>query len=403
MKLSMVWTLACLVLPSFAVEKVVENDKKPKGKTWTIEFTEDLRFGADEEDDVYLWADPSSVVKANSKGHIFMADLRERRVLEFDTKGKFVRAIANRGQGPGELQALADLAILADDSIIALNAGFGVLSKFLFFDSDGNYLKEKGPQGFSKILVSSTFAPDGKHFGGIFVGFNQETSTMLTNTGVLDLDFEVLHQLSSHPQSFNPADFQSQDGIAKFIGGILTNAYKGTGMFSFDKDGNAYSAVSDKYVITKWNKDLKTKELIIKRKYKPIPNTDDRIAAIANQSLDGMRDSPMGSMVNDATVKKVIQKTEFPLVLNPVNGIIPLEDGKILVVHDVNPTNGVQLADIFDEKGSYMGQVTMDQWAFVTRQSRNAMTFKNGFAYTLESDEEDENRIVRYKYTFKKI
>ena len=403
MKFMLVTVFMCMCTWTFAIESVVENDRKPKGKVITIEFTEDLRFGADEEDDNFLWADPSSVVDTNSKGHFFLADIRERRVLEFDSAGGFVRVVADKGQGPGELQALADLSVLKDGRLIALNAGPGVLPKLLFFDNTGKFEKDLAPQGFSKIVVSSEFAPDGKYFGAIYLGFNMESGVMTFKTGVMDLNFEVLHQFSEKPQKFDMNAFSTPQGITKFISDLLTNAYKGTGMMTFDKDGYGYSAVSNEYKITKWSPDLKSKVMIIKRKHKPIANTPERIEAVAENSLDAMRQGPGGNMITDEMVQQVIKRTELPIVVNPVNGIITMEDGKILIVHDANEATGVQQADIYSKKGDFIGQVTMDNWAFANRSGQTSMIFKNGFAYCLETDEEDENRIVRYKYQIKKI
>lgn len=386
----------------FATEKVVENDINPKGKALTIEFKEDLRFGTDEEDDNYLWADPSTPIEVNSKGHIFIADSREKRVLEFNPSGEFVRAIATPGQGPGELQGLADISILADDSIIVLNGGPGVMSKFLFFDKDGKYVRDAAPLGFSKIVSSCEFAPDGSLFGGIFLGFDMDSGVMKFNVGTLNLKFEIVQLLSEHPQDFNPADFQSQEGIIKFLGNILTNAYKGTGIVMFDQDGHGYSAISNSYEITKWDPSFQKKLMTIKKNYKPIPNTDERKRAIAFRTIDGMRQSAP-ALVNDSMVDRLIEKTELPLVTNPVNGIISMGKEHFLVIHDANETNGVQKADIFDKDGIFLGSVTMDQWAFVNPDSKPSMIFKNGFAYTLETDNNDENRLVRYRYSFKQI
>jgi len=394
--------LLILSVSVFATEKVVENDINPKGKALTIEFKEDLRFGTDEEDDNYLWADPSTAIEVNSMGHIFIADTREKRVLEFNPTGEFVRVIASPGQGPGELQGLADISILEDDSIVVLNAGIGVMSKFLFFDKNGKYVRDVAPLGFSTFISTSEFSPDGSLFGGIFVGFDMESGVMQFKAGTLNLKFETIQLLSEHPQSFNPADFQSQAGIVKFFSSILTNAYKGTGMVMFDKAGHGYSAVSNSYEITKWDPSFQKKLMIIKKKYKPIPNTDERKRAIANRTIDGMRQNAP-AMVNDSMVDQLIEKTELPLVTNPVNGIITIGNEHILVIHDANEATGVQKADIFDKDGVFLGNVTMDHWAFLNPDSKPSMVFKNGFAYCLETDKNDENRLVRYKYSFKQI
>jgi len=401
MRLAILWVLMTFCSWNFAVEKTVENDREPDGKAVTLVFTEDLRFGSDEEGGEYLWADPSSLVETDADGNIYVGDVRDRRILQFDKDGNFVKLVAKQGQGPGELQALADLAILGDGSLIALNSGPGVLPKFLFFDKNMKYLDTKAPKGFSKVVVSSEFSPDGETFAGMFLAFDMEKGTMKMKVGALDMNFDVKKQLSERDQSFDPAAFQSQQGLSKFLSDTLKNAYKGTGMMTFDKEGNAYSAVSNEYTITKWAPDLTNKLMVIKRKYKPIPNTEDRIDAIAENTLDSFRSGPLASLITDQLKKDIIENADLPIVVNPVNGLIPMEDGHLLVVHDVNFATGQQMVDIFNADGTFKGRATMDSWAFYNRNGLTSMIFKNGFAYCMETDDLGDNRVVRYKYEFK--
>ena len=97
-------------------------------------------------------------------------------------------------------------------------------------------------------------------------------------------------------------------------------------------------------------------------------------------------------LINKSMVSRAIEQAEFPPVKNPVGGIVPMEDGKFLVVHDVNLLKGTALVHIYGADGKYLGQFGHTNFGMLR------MIFKNGFAYTLEITEDEENELVRYKY-----
>ncbi len=96
---------------------------------------------------------------------------------------------------------------------------------------------------------------------------------------------------------------------------------------------------------------------------------------------------------------KAIEYAEPPAAKNPVFGILVMENGTLLVVHDASPATGKNLADIFSPEGEYLGRFTLNNHAMVAFSAGGLipkMTFKNGFAYTAETDEEGDNRVLRY-------
>ena len=69
-----------------------------------------------------------------------------------------------------------------------------------------------------------------------------------------------------------------------------------------------------------------------------------------------------------------------------------MDNGWILVVHDANLLENKAKIDIFDDQGQYLGQFHVMSFAW------NRMAFHDGHLYTIESDEDGENQLVRYQY-----
>lgn len=379
--------------------KEISNGRKPSSKAYTIQFTEDLKFGADEEGDEYLWALPTTSVSVDSRGNIFVADTKEGQLFEFDNQGKFLRVAVKKGQGPGEVQFLSFFQILPDGESIALSSAPGSLPVLHFFDKELNFLEQKTPQGTGTIPGSIYFSPLGKIFASTYVSLDFGKGEMVTKTGVLDRDFNVIKEFTEYPQEANFQRFSDPAYVAEFIANAMKGAFRGVGVVTFDPKGNIYSAVSNQYVITKWNADMSKALLVIKRDYKPIPNTQENIEAVVEKTLSPLRGTPgIGPMITDAFLKKVVELAGVPLVKNPIGNLLHTEKGQLLVVHDINAATGVQMADIYSAKGKFIGQVTLHQWAFLAPNQQPRMVFRNGFAYTVLTDEYDDNRVVRYRY-----
>ncbi len=382
--------------------KTVTNGQTPAPGGKNLVLIEDLRFGADEEDEEFLWALDTTVVDADDRGHIFVGDPKDSRLLEFDANGAFVRRVIGQGEGPGETRALGSFQFLKDGRLVVLDGRPGILPRIHYFDKDLKFVEVKNPIGFSNIPISANFSPLGDRFAATYMSFNMEASAMDTMTGVMDTNYKVLKKFSTHSQTTNFQQFADPAVLNKFITEILQNAFAGVGVMAFDQQGMLYSAISSDYEITKWDKDLQKKTLIIKRDYKPVLNPPEDIRVVTERLSELFRQAPgLESVINDAFVEKVIEKADLPVVKNPVNGLICLPDGHLLVVHVVHEKTMVQVGDVFSPEGKFLGQITTKGASLMTSAGAPRMVFKKDFAYTVETDMEENNRVVRYKYAFK--
>lgn len=393
-----IWFMILILsLSTFAADEVL-NGKTPKGTAMTIEFKEELRFGADEDEDAYLWPLHTADIAVDDAGTIYVANTKDNRISQFNDKGEFVKDIAIPGQGPGELQALISFQILADGSGVALEGKPGIIPSFSFFDKDMKFVRKMSHQ-FGMFPVAALLSPDGKHFGARILGLNTQDNTMTTRFGILTVEPEAfVKELSSYSQKTEFARFQDPNVLSAFIGDILKGQYSNTGHYAYDQKGNVYTAVSNKYEITKWTPGVDKKLRVIKREYKPAMLSEEEVLTAADVQSEEFRGTPFESLINDAFLKKVMARADLPPVKVPVSGLLCMPNGYLLVVHHVDAMTGKQVADIFSDKGIFVGQVAMPDWAFVSPSSQPRMVFRNGKAYTLEMDEEGDNRVARYSY-----
>ena len=116
-------------------QTIIENPDKPSSKNAgrVVELVELMRI-----DDVggdYYFKYPTNP-KLSPDGSLFVQD--HEQLLQFDPNGAFVRNYFKKGQGPGEMQRVADYFFVKD----ALIVHDGRLQKILRFDFDGKWIEE---------------------------------------------------------------------------------------------------------------------------------------------------------------------------------------------------------------------------------------------------------------------
>ncbi|MBK8249929.1 MAG: 6-bladed beta-propeller [Gemmatimonadetes bacterium] len=74
------------------------------------------------ESDTFLLSRPTRLV-VGPRGHYFVADSRDPRLIELQANGRLVRRIGRNGAGPGELRRPASVAIAGDSLLSVWDAG----------------------------------------------------------------------------------------------------------------------------------------------------------------------------------------------------------------------------------------------------------------------------------------
>jgi len=393
--------LALIAIHGFA-PGVVAHEAYPSGERQTLRFTADLSFGGGNAGD-YVWGSPMTTISVDDQGHIYLCDPQDGRILRFDETGRHLATLAKKGDGPGEFQQLVAFRVLADGSGLGLDLAGGIHPILKYFDGNMKFVSQEGYRGTAMILQLALLSPLGDRFAAFYVQPNREKKLMAFNYAALDRDFEVVKMIGS---GSGPLPDRSRFGQPAFwierIAANITRFYKGVGVFNFDAEGHLYTALSSRYQVTKWSPDLKTPLLTIEREYKPLASREADLAAVVEGFLEETRADPeLSEVITEAVIKSAIERAEIPPAKQPVFGIIPMEDGHVLVVHDVEIATRRNTADIFSREGVFMGEVTMENNALVQFTSNGflpRMVFKNGFAYSLVTDEVGENQVVRYRY-----
>ena len=121
--------------PILTAQTVIENPDKPSSKNAgrVVELVELMRI-----DDVggdFYFRYPTNP-KVAPDGSLFVQDYEQ--LLQFDQDGGFVRNYFKKGQGPGEMQQIADYFFTKEALILHDRR----LKKILWFDFNGNLIKE---------------------------------------------------------------------------------------------------------------------------------------------------------------------------------------------------------------------------------------------------------------------
>ncbi|CAM2005188.1 6-bladed beta-propeller [Acanthopleuribacter pedis] len=387
--------LVCLLttVSLFGMEPVkrIENGTKPKGKVKTLKFTEELRLTADQGDE-YLWVGPTARVEPDHNGMMYVLDTRERRVLEFDQNGKFTRVVGKQGPGPGEFQMPQALQIFPDGTAM-VHELVGPMVTVNYYDKGMVFKDRTQTQTLTGLLEGVVYAPDKSKKFANKVNVDMQKQTMVVFNGLMDEKSEPLIQVAQYEMmGINPARIGEANYWVEFMADRIRIGLHGiAGIMAFDSEGHFYSALNGQYQITQYDA-KQNKTLEISRKYKPLPFTEEEITAVADpiyEILMTQLPPQLQEIITPAVMRRAVQKAEPPPVKPPVNGIVVMEDGHILVIFDSNLVTGKGVVDIFSPRGEYLGQAERDNRPFAR------MVFRNGKAYTMETVD-GENELVRY-------
>ena len=321
------WCFASLAGDTDA--KIVKNGKEPGGNAYTLRLVENLRVGPDEDDDRFIWTAVNTALQVDERGRIFVVDPKENRIVVLDENGAFLKQIGQKGQGPGEFQALASFQLLADGTGVAFE-NRGAVSTFSYFDRNGNYREQDSHNDTQLILQSVSFSPDGSLMGVLAAKLYPENSKLAIRSALLDRTKTLKKEIVQYDLPLpNPQRMNDPEYWVDYISERIKITSKGlTGFTAFDKHNHVYTAVANKYEVTKWDADM-NKLLVFTRDYEPIPLTDEEIHAVIQPITDMLTSLPpqLQSVITKNVIARAIEKAEFPPVKMPVSGLTVTDDG----------------------------------------------------------------------------
>ncbi|HEX5829739.1 MAG TPA: 6-bladed beta-propeller [Gemmatimonadaceae bacterium] len=95
-----------------------------------LRFTERLRLGGAESGPEAFYQVWTGLVGTDERGRLYVLDREAHRVVVFDSAGTFVREMARKGGGPGELQHPWRLVVWPDGSVAVADYGTSGLMSF---------------------------------------------------------------------------------------------------------------------------------------------------------------------------------------------------------------------------------------------------------------------------------
>jgi len=206
--------LSIILLPWFASsQNLIENSSKAKNENAgrILEFEELMRIT--DENEEFFFKRPYRL-SLDQDGFIYFQD--GDFFLKFTPEGDFVKDLAHRGQGPGEVQVLR--YHIQGESI---NVYDSRSRKIVFYDLDGNFLREFRPEqhfgmsmaghyGDSLIFSAYEMPIEEKRTGMVEVNHNLILISKESGNETLIKAFPIPYVMPGYGSSYAPFNYSAQ-------------------------------------------------------------------------------------------------------------------------------------------------------------------------------------------------
>jgi len=396
--------LFLMITVALAAQEIVETAVLPGGYQLTL--TEEVRFGAVEEDEAYQWPSLQTKVLPAPNGQMYIFDHEGSRVLLFGRDGVFVKQVARGGQGPGELQYMTSISQTPSGLIYIMDTPSpGNLMRIKRYHADMTFRDEISTLDMPLRPDSLYVSHDEKNMAGLFVTFDPKTKGLSVKTGVLRLaDKAMLNVFSVDQTALGLESITDQNKWVEIITRGVKQQHR-AGLLAMADDGTVYTANADKYVISQWEPGEKVARRVISRNVKPRPFTDRDKEALVDHQWENMNESSRAAIAR-ASIVKGLDKAELP-AHPPLVGLISMEDKGFLAIRQSDAQTRINRADVFSKKGELLCEIELSDAALSLRTPgswtpNKRMVFRNGMAYTILTDDEGDNIAVRYSYALTK-
>jgi len=199
---------------------------------------------------------PSDIESDLKQSLIYVADSGNNCVFVFNFKGKFVKAIGRKGQGPGEFARPTGLYVSADSKLVV--ADFGN-NRIQVFNDSGEFIRSIKPK---KVRVADLIFIDEKiytipSFG--MSGYSMDMSSKETTqplVNIIDKDGNLLNKIETH-------DFPANQPFLRAINNRVC--------LTLSKDKKLFLPFFSKNLIQKFDLNgIKLAEFEISLPFKPI-------------------------------------------------------------------------------------------------------------------------------------
>ncbi|MCB1041376.1 MAG: 6-bladed beta-propeller [Acidobacteria bacterium] len=367
-----------------------------------LKLVETMRFGGG-DDDRYLWqgANQPCTFTVNQKGHVFVIDARNVRILEFDDKGAFVRQLASQGQGPGEYQSVAQFQILTDGSAIGLDGLQGTLRRQIY-DKELNFQHAEVLSGLTGFAPKILFSPTGSYAYAWFLKFNADTSTLTSLSAITDSNLQPLEIFHETPwPTINGATLSDRALLVQALASQFNGVWQLNAKIARHLTDDRLMYVDNiNHKIEIRTADAKTTLVEIKHTLKPEAFEDDQRQALVSsleEHLFNQGGQALMQIVTPAVLRESIEQADLPRVNYSVHDVVPVNDGGFFLLTDVDYQRKSITLQRFDKSGTFMGRAPYPgDGVWTVFGTRIAATDKA--IYGMEVNEDGDHIVVRYAY-----
>ncbi len=377
------WMVAC-----FSTTAVVAAE---------LVFKEELRIASTQ--DGLNWQGPWVSLAVNGTGHMLLVDPGQNRILHYDPQGSLLGLLGK--EGGQSFRALRTLSILDDGTAIAYENHDGK-DVVTLFDKELVFVEQKTLPPKSLAQQSVFYAPDGKSMASYYYRppkpnkSNVYHSLLSADRGLLSIIAEFTAPDYDDSQAKNPQWW------ATFLTPFLKYIAEGQGLIRYAQDSSVYTARSHRYHVQRLVMGG-DKPQIFSRSQTAVEPAPGQLEAMAQVFLAEIQAAfpHVQQYITPQAVQQAMGQagmTHTPALY----GLVPMPNGKLLVVSHHDWQTRVSTGDVFDQDGTYLGSSRLPPVIVHCFGSYFGLGTKLWFsgdkAYALESFDGKELFLVRYGY-----
>lgn len=225
-----IWRSVYLLFSFIIIFSIFCREKKninQNTNSSTIDVEFDLKIGSNDQPLEYLLGRPLSV-RTDTFGRIYIADQASLNIKIFDENGTFLKNIAGRGRGPGELQNIELMDFNSEGNIIVMDRG---KLKYIVIDTNGEEIAAYDYNLTNQFYPTKIFYLDDQILS-LFFSLSSSDETP-------ELEREAFHVYTTDFQrkiySFFPI---GNVGIHDMLHYAFNGLHRGS--FTIDKNKNAF-------------------------------------------------------------------------------------------------------------------------------------------------------------------
>lgn len=356
--------------------KVIRNPQEPIYGQDIFSLEDELSIGKAKGREEYIFYRPIDI-EADSEGNIYVLDSGDKNIKAYDKKGRFLKIISRKGQGPGELSAPVDIFIDGRNRIYVSDSEN---SRITVFNTEGSFvnsfsLKEYSPGKIVGVNPS----------GDLILVVNKFSSA--SDKNFIELDY-IVNAYSAGFDFINNLYVVSipimqqfvKDGRRIALGALFPKSL----CCAVGSLGNIYLADSQEYKIQVYSPEGKLIHRILREcEAEKVSRRDieDYLNGFFQENKD---EKKFWSGIVEAELKVPERKPFFDRFF--------FARDRLLVLRLGNGKGKKSFLDIFDADGRYIAGAHLSVLPRIWKKDK---------LYTIEEDEEGYQLIRRYKVNWK--